>query len=187
MCWELLGLLCNLSVTFEDIKTRLCDYHRTYYEKRTGEKKDHRCPCHSESYRAQFCWVCGYCHSCGCDQVTTSTPRFHRCSCDVCLNRCCGLFGATESARAHARPRHIYASIKQGKQRCQPGTPSVTWARLGDTTAPPSVRSIPPTRLPASEVQAITRATSLNQASANQPPPLVLPTPAPPRLRAPVT
>ena len=42
-CWELLGLLCNLSVTFEDIKTRLCDYHRTYYEKRTGEKKDHRC------------------------------------------------------------------------------------------------------------------------------------------------
>ena len=170
VCWELLALVSSLRNKYEDIEQRICHYHRELYQKRTGPDGQHHCPCHHQRNRSDFCWNCGYCHNCGCDSVTTSTPRFHRCTCDLCLHRCCGLFGTTDENRSNARARHNLYRIKQLKERCQSGTKPINIRSVPTDTA--YVRPIPPAQLPRGEVKAIATATSLNprQPSAGSPP-----------------
>ena len=104
-CWELLGLVSALKCQYSEVSDRLCQYHREYYKKRTTERTLHLCECRKPARSDLFCWGCGYCHLCGADLCTTSTTRFHRCSCLLCLNRCCGSFGTEASHIKETRNR----------------------------------------------------------------------------------
>ena len=105
-CWELLALVSTLKYQYSVIADRLCPYCREYYSPRTSEPTLHLCKCYKTDHSQLFCWSCGYRHRCDSDLCTTSTPSLHRCSCLICLNRCCGLFGIEAAHILEARQRH---------------------------------------------------------------------------------
>ena len=124
VCWELLALVSSLQYEYEELKDRLCDYHQEYITKKR-ENQWHNPPCVCTQHpREAYCFRCVYCHRCGADLTTTSTPNFHRCSCPVCLDICCGLFGANPEQYQSA----LFGSSRveraiQENDRCPRGSP----------------------------------------------------------------
>ena len=141
-CWELLGLVSALRYQYSEVSDRLCQYHQEYYQHRTSDRLQHLCSCNNPERYDLFCWGCGYCHLCGADLCTTSTTRFHRCSCLPCLNRCCGLFGTQASYLQQAKNRHLLRHRFQARSRCQHNSATTPQPQPG-RTQPPPLRSLP--------------------------------------------
>ena len=124
-CWDALIPALQLLEELSDALPQLCTYHRHYLFRRVHLKKSHSCRCHYEPDCGQRCLGCGYCHKCGCDLITTSTPHFHRCSCVYCLPRCCPHpQGPRDTQKALLR--HEYLQRVQITERCSPGAPIIT-------------------------------------------------------------
>ena len=124
LCWEQLRDSINLLVSYRTTlwqHKHVCAYHRVYFQRRINAERPHLCTCHYEP-DGRRCTDCGYCHNCGCDLVTTSTNNFHRCTCALCLVRCCGV-GVTSTSFVNAHRRHNFLRARQAEHRCEPGTP----------------------------------------------------------------
>lgn len=128
ICWEHLIAAKQLLEEPSDVINELCSYHHHYLFRRIRLKKGHNCPCHVEPDCGNRCLACGFCHACGCDLITTSTPQFHRCSCAHCLQRCCphtpDLLGVQQAVI-----RHSFLQSLQQAERCQPGATTSDYYR----------------------------------------------------------
>ena len=166
-CWELLALVSTLKYRYSEVVDRLCTYHREYYTKRTAEPALHLCDCQKPDRPTRFCWACGYCHTCGTDLCTTSTPTFHRCSCLICLNRCCGIFGVEAAHILEARQRHQNNRKRQERSRCPRSATPAPREIVGASTQ----RALPPLRVPVTDLRNFLqrRAEALIQRSTNPP------------------
>ena len=123
-CWDLIIPALHLLQEASAIIGQLCQYHQQYFTRRLHLEQNHQCNCHYQP-DLDRCLSCGYCHRCGCDLVTTSTPHFHRCTCTYCLPRCCPHIPTLRSAQ-QARLRHNLLRNLQATERCPPGTTVVT-------------------------------------------------------------
>lgn len=131
-CWDALIPVLQLLEEPSEALPNLCLYHRHYLFRRVHLKQSHSCRCHYEPDCGQRCLGCGYCHKCGCDLITTSTPHFHRCSCVYCLLRCCP-HPQTLRDTQKALLRHEYLQRVQIAERCSPGAPIITEYKSAST------------------------------------------------------
>lgn len=122
-CWNLVVPALHLLQEPSTAIGQLCQYHQQYFTRRIHLEQTHVCNCHYQPDHDR-CLACGYCHLCGCDLVTTSTPHFHRCTCTYCLPRCCPHIPTLRSAQ-QARLRHTLLRNLQATERCPPGSPVI--------------------------------------------------------------
>ena len=121
LCWDLIIPALHLLEDPKLVIRTLCVYHRAYFGRRINLGRTHSCPCHYDP-DTERCYDCGYCHRCGCDLVTTSTPEFHRCSCSYCLTRCCPHDPTTWAGKSALR-QHNFLRARQAARRCPVGAP----------------------------------------------------------------
>lgn len=138
-CWDALIPVLHLLEEPSDALPNLCLYHRHYLFRRVHLKQSHSCRCHYEPDCGERCLGCGYCHKCGCDLITTSTPHFHRCSCVYCLLRCCP-HPQTLRDTQKALLRHEYLQRVQAAARCAPGAPIITEYKSASASTRPLSR-----------------------------------------------
>ena len=144
-CWNELVPALHLQEPVGLALTRVCEYHRKYFARRLALSRTHSCDCHYQRADIFRCYACGYCHRCGCDLITTSAPGYHRCTCSICLARCCPHHPQFAETR-YASAQHVYLRNKQARLRCAPDAEPVTsyWTACGkgifDLTAEDSQR-----------------------------------------------
>ena len=122
-CWDSIVPALHLLQEASTVIGHLCQYHQQYFTRRLHLEQNHSCNCHYQP-DLDRCLACGYCHHCGCDLVTTSTPHFHRCTCTYCLPRCCPYVPTLRSVQ-QARLRHNLLRNVQASERCPPGSPII--------------------------------------------------------------
>ena len=139
-CWDRLIPALNLLEEPAIPLTEVCIYHRAYFSRRIFFHRNHSCDCHYNPDE-QRCHDCGYCHSCGCDLVTTSTAYFHRCSCRFCLTRCCPQ-QPTDSRTDHIQRQHAFFRARQFSNRCPTGAPTSKERRLSTLLSQPDLAEL---------------------------------------------
>ena len=138
LCWDAIIPTLFLLGKAEDLTTEICRYHHQYLTRRIHLSKTHDCDCHYQP-DPQRCLACGYCHLCGCDVTTTSTPQFHRCSCAHCLARCCPHDPTLAEVKA-THLRHHVRRTRQADLRCLPTDPPHMPRREEDHFSAPHFR-----------------------------------------------